>query len=129
MTIWDDLGPEERVILQNAVEEAWLNNVIGDYLGHAEHGGLVWMISSDEDAIRPLVPRFAAIVKDMVRRDLIALIHTARHHDVANAPYMTDNEIDAALIDPDTWFPPTGAGPVMLITTDHTDRLLGRQQP
>ncbi|MEV4756020.1 hypothetical protein AB0J86_13030 [Micromonospora sp. NPDC049559] len=126
MSIWNDLGLEERVILQNALEEAWLNNVIGDYLGHAEHGGAVWMISSDEDAIRPLVPRFAAIVKDMVQQDLIALIDTARHTDWANAPHMTDSEIDAALANPDTWFPARGAGPVMLMTTDHTDRLLGR---
>ncbi|MER5336846.1 hypothetical protein [Micromonospora sp. NPDC002717] len=126
MSIWDDLTAEERVILTNAIEEAWLNGVIGDYLGHAEQDGTVWMFSTDSDAIRPLIPRFAAIVKDMIDKDLIELIPSARYHDWPNIPHMTNAEIDAALANSKTWLPSEEAGPIMLITTDHADRELGR---
>jgi hypothetical protein len=126
VSIWDDLTAEERVILTNAIEEAWLNEVIGDYLGHAEQDGTVWMFSTDSDAIRPLIPRFAAIVKGMIDKDLIELVPSALYQDWPNTHRMTDAEIDAALADSKTWLPSEGTGPIMLITTDHADRELGR---
>jgi hypothetical protein len=39
---------------------------------------------------------------------------------------MTEAEIEAALADPDTWTSDYAIGPIMLMTTDHADRLLGR---
>jgi hypothetical protein len=36
------------------IEEAYLNGVIGDFLGHAEHCGAVWIFGSDAEAIRAL---------------------------------------------------------------------------
>src|SRR5262245_58508170 len=57
VSIWDELGPEERVVLDNALEEAYLNGVIGDFLGHAEAGEAVWMFSTDTEAMRALIPR------------------------------------------------------------------------
>lgn len=126
MSIWDDLSPEERIVLNNALEEAWLTNVIGDFLGHTEHGGAVWMESTDAEAIRPLIPRFEAVVKDMIRRDLIELVPTDRYDDWPDHQPMTDDEIDAAVAEPTTWLP-SPTGPIMLMTTDRADRLLGRQ--
>jgi hypothetical protein len=123
---WDDLSAEERVIMNNAVEEAWLSHVIGDFLGHAEAGGAIWMFSTDNNAIRPLIPRFAAIVKDMIVRDLIELVPTERYKDWPTHMPMTEVEIDAALADPDTWVSDDHTGPIMLMTTDNADRLLGR---
>ncbi|BCJ69735.1 hypothetical protein [Polymorphospora rubra] len=126
MSLWDDLGAEERTIMQNAIEEAWLCHVIGDYLGHASAGGAVWTFGTDEDAIRALIPRFAAITKDLVVRNLIELIPTERYDDWPEHVPMTEAEIDAALADPGTWVSVHATGPIMLMTTDHADRLLGR---
>jgi hypothetical protein len=126
VSLWDDLSAEERVIMNNAVEEAWLSDVIADFLGHAEAGGAVWMFSTDTNAIRSLVPRFAAIVKDMITRDLIELIPTERYDDWPRHVPMTEAEIDAALADPDTWVTDYATGPIMLMTTDHANRLMGR---
>jgi len=39
VTIWDDMTAEERVVMITAIEEGYLNEVIGDFLGHAEHSG------------------------------------------------------------------------------------------
>jgi hypothetical protein len=32
----------------NVLEEGYLNGVVGDFLGHAEHGCAVWMFSTDQ---------------------------------------------------------------------------------
>ncbi len=114
------------MVLTNALEEAWLNQVIGDFLGHREPGG-IWRFSDDVDAIRPLIPRFAVVVKDMVQRELVELVFTAHYQDWPNTPSLTMAEVDTALADLDTWMPPDGAGPIMLISGDETDRLMGRR--
>lgn len=33
VTIWDDLTAEERAVITTAIEEGYLNGVIGDFLG------------------------------------------------------------------------------------------------
>ena len=71
VSIWDEMTPEERAVMTTAIEEGYLNGVIGDFLGHAEHGGAVWISGSDIGTIRVLVPQFAAIVRDMIARGLI----------------------------------------------------------
>jgi hypothetical protein len=126
VAFWDELSREEVVVMNNALEEAWLTGVIGDFLGHPEADGAVWVFNTDPDAIRPLIPRFAAIVKDMVARDLIELVPTERYNDWPHHVPMTDAEIDTALADPDTWVSDDAIGPIMLMTTDHADRLMGR---
>lgn len=47
VTIWDELSPEEQCVMINALEEAYLNGIIGGFLGRAEHDGTVWMFSND----------------------------------------------------------------------------------
>ncbi|MEU6073297.1 hypothetical protein [Micromonospora sp. NPDC047074] len=123
MNIWDELSRAERVVLTNALEEAPLNQVIGDYLGHRDDGGS-WRFSDDTEAIAPLIPRFVAIVRNMIDRDLVQLVTATGYADPPDAPPMTDTEVAAALADPATWLPPVGAGPVMLIPTDHAVRLV-----
>jgi hypothetical protein len=127
VTVWDELSPEERCVLTDAIEEAALNGVIGDFLGHAESGGAIWIGSTDEGAITALIPRFAAVVGDMIHRDLIEIREPADgiwNH----APAMTVEEIQQTLADPDTWVWTGGVAKrmVWLMTTDHADRLIGR---
>jgi hypothetical protein len=128
VTIWDQLSPEERVVLETALEEAHLNGVIGDFLGRPEHGGAVWRFSEDEAAIRALIPRFAEVVADMIRRDLVE-IREPWDGVGDHAPVMTEVEVRAALGDPGSWVWTEGEAErmVMLMTTDHADRLLGRK--
>ena len=119
MNIWDGLSREEAVVLTNALEEAWLNQVIGDFLGHREPGD-IWRFSDDVDAIRPLIPRFAAVVKDMVERELVELVFTAHYLDWPNTPSLTTAEVDTALADLDRWLPPEQCRP------DHADLRRGK---
>jgi hypothetical protein len=130
VTLWNDLSPEGYRVMINAIEEGYLNEVIGDFLGHAEHGGAVWMSSIDPDAIRALIPRFATVVLDMIERDLIE-IREPLDGVWDHAPPMTSEEIHEALADPDTWIWTEGEAKrmVMLMTTDHADTLLGRNLP
>ena len=100
--------------------------MIADFLGHPQAGGAVWMFDNDKSAIRPLIPHFASITKGMVPRDLIELIPAERYDDWPHHIPMTEAEIDAALADPDTWISDYAIGPIMLMTADHADRLLGR---
>jgi hypothetical protein len=128
--LWDELSPEGCRVMINALEEAYLNGVIGDFLGHAEQGGAVWMFSNDPDAIRALIPRFAEVVLDMIERDLIE-IREPFDGVWDHAPPMSGEDIREALADPDTWIWTDGAAKrmVMLMTTDHADVLLGRNLP
>ena len=86
------------------------------------------MFSGDEAAIRALIPRFTAVVVDMIKRGLVEIREPA---DMVwdHAPPMSDADIHDALTDPATWI--WGADGdnrmVMLMTTDHTDALLGRR--
>jgi len=115
-------------VMINAVEEDYLNCVIADYLGNAEHRSVVWTFNTNE--IRGLIPRFAAVVLDMIQRDLIEIRDTAGG-DWDDAPPMSEAELREALADPGTWmWTEGGAGRmVMLMTTDRADVLLGRNLP
>ncbi len=125
MTIWDSLTAQERVVMVTAIEESYLNGVIGDFLGHAEHGGAVWIFSNDADAIRALIPQFAATLRDMIERALIA-IREPLDGDWDSAPSLTPAEISAILDDPRTWVWSADGNNrmVMLMTTDYADQLI-----
>jgi hypothetical protein len=130
VTFWADLSPEERFVFLEATEEGYLNGVIGAFLGHAEHGGAVWIFSSDIAAMRPLIPRFRAVVRDMISRGWIEIRepHTGVWND---APALSPAQIDAVLADPATWLPSeTGEHRmIMVMPTDHGDVLIGRLAP
>jgi len=127
VAIWDDLTAEERAVITTAIEEGYLNGVIGDFLGHPEHGGAIWIFSNATDAIRALIPRFTAVVLDMIERGLIEI---REPHDAVwdNAPALTMAEINAVLADSRTWIWSADGDNrmVMTVTTDDADRVLGR---
>jgi hypothetical protein len=126
VAFWDELSIEERCVLTAALEEAPLNGVIADFLGHAESGSAVWIFSADEGEIRALIPRFAAVVGDMIRRQLIEIREPADGV-WDHAEPMSQEEIAHTLADPDAWVCTDGVAKrmVWLMTTDHTDRLVG----
>lgn len=123
----DEMTREERAVMIAAIEEGYLNGVIGDFLGHAAHGGAAWTFSSDTSAIRALVPQFTAIVRDLIERGLIE-IREPTDGDWDHASSLTTAEIDAALADPRTWTWSADGGNrmVMTMTTDYADQLIGR---
>jgi hypothetical protein len=53
------------------VRRGVVDDVIGAFLGHPERGGAIWIFSNDTAAIRALIPRFTAVVLDMIERGLI----------------------------------------------------------
>lgn len=110
----------------NAVEEAYLNGVIADFLGQPCPGE-GWVFSNDVEAVRQLIPRFAAIVEDMILRNLIEIRDVPTGH-WDDAPSLGSSEIRLILSDPATWiWSPEGDNRmIMLMTTEHADRLLGR---
>src|SRR5690348_1695444 len=102
VTFWDELSTEERCVLTAALEEAPLNGIIADFLGHAESGGAVRIFSADEDRIKALIPRFAEVVEDTIRRELIDIRELADGVWNHAAP-MTSDEIRYTLADPHSW--------------------------
>jgi hypothetical protein len=109
---WDSLTREEYVVMINTLEEAFLTDVIPDYLGTA-----------DVDAVAALIPQFRAVVLGLIDRNLVEIRDAPFDWDAA--PVMTREEILATLTDPHTWIR-TEDGPtrsIMLMTTDHADRL------
>ena len=127
MTVWDRFTAQERVVMVAAIEESYLNGVIGDFLGHAEHGGAIWVSSNDADAIRALIPQFATIVLDMIERGLIEIREPHDGH-WDSAPSLTPAETGAVLDDPRTWVWSADGDNrmVLLIPPDHADQLIGR---
>lgn len=108
-----------------AIEESYLNGVIGDFLGHAERGGAVWVFSNDADAIQALIPQFTGTVRRMIERALIE-IREPLDGDWDSAPSLTPAEISAILDDPRTWIWSADGNNrmVMLMTTDYADQLI-----
>lgn len=121
---WDGLTREEHVVMINTLEEAYLNDVIADYLGTTTLGGAVHVFSADVDAIRSQIPHFREAVVGLIDRNLIE-IRDAPFFDWDAAPAMTREEILATLADPHSWVW-TEEGPnrsIMLMKTDHADTL------
>lgn len=111
----------------HALEESYLNDVIPDFLGHTEADGAVRIFKNDPEAVRLLIPKFAEVVSNMIRRDLIEIREPVSGiwHD---APPMSKAAIEETLADPDTWLwdEDMANRMVMLMTTETVDRLLGR---
>lgn len=83
--------------------------------------------SATTDAIRALVPQFAATVRDMIERALIE-IREPLDGDWDSAPSLTPAEVSAILDDPRTWVWSADGGNrmVVLMTADYADQLIGR---
>jgi hypothetical protein len=127
VSFWEELGPEEYWVMINTIEEAYLNGVIPDYLGHSERCGTVWIPGTDEEAIRRLIPRFRRVVRDLIDRDLVE-IREPCNAIFDDAPELDDRQVDEALADPGTWVKAQGSvnRMVMLMPTPRADRLISR---
>ncbi|EWM15502.1 hypothetical protein [Kutzneria sp. 744] len=127
MSFWEELGPEEYWVMINTIEEAYLNGVISDFLGHSERGGTVWIPGADEEAIRALIPRFRRVVRDLIDRDLVE-IREPCNAIFDEAPELDDHEVDEVLADPGTWVRAHGSvnRMVMLMPTARADRMISR---
>src|SRR4051794_19350116 len=111
----------------NTIEGAYLNGVISDFLGHSERCGTVWIPSTDEEAIKRLIPRFRRVVRDLIDRDLVE-IREPCNAIFDEAPELDDGEVDEVLADPGTWLKAPGSvnRMVMLMPTARADRLISR---
>lgn len=127
MSFWEELGPEEYWVMINTFEEAYLNGVISDFLGHSERCGAVWIPSTDEEAIKELIPRFRQVVRDLIDRDLVE-IREPCNAIWDDAPSLDDWEIDDVLADQGTWLRAHGSvnRMVMLMPTPRAGRLISR---
>ena len=127
MNVWDELTPEQRAVMINAVEETYLNGVVYDYnfqVHRVVTDGAVTAPPISEAVVRSLIPHFAQVVADLIERDWIEI----REPDDGvwnNAEPMTAEQIAATLADPDTWIWDEDGGRrmVMLMTTDRWDAL------
>lgn len=128
VNVWGELAPEQYAVMVNAIEEAYLNGVIYEYNlrvnGQRQAGALVAPPIS-EDEVRSLIPRFAAVVADLIAKGWIEIRepHNGCWDDAAP---MTQVQVAHTLADPDTWIWDSEGGRrmVMLMATDRWDQLL-----
>jgi hypothetical protein len=102
----EDLTDEQRCVLLNAVEEAYLFDLLNECAP-----GLDW-----PDRM-PWVPQLAEIVGDFIDKGLVTLYRDA--DEVGQPP--VDIPVDQApeiLADPANWWSPDGVRPIALAPTD-----------
>jgi hypothetical protein len=103
---WTDLTAEQRCVLLNAVEEAYLFEVLNECAP-----GPDW-----PDRL-PSVPHLAQIVQDFIDQGLVTLY---RNSDQVGQPPV-DIPVDQApeiLADPANWWSPDAVRPIALAPTD-----------
>ncbi|MEV0393256.1 hypothetical protein [Polymorphospora rubra] len=105
MRVWDEMTLEQRAVMITSFEEAHLNSIIDEYgarLEWAKTGDSTCPSKLDDAAKRRLVPRFAAVVADLVERGWIVLTEPTldRWHD---AEPITGEKLRDALHDPASW--------------------------
>jgi hypothetical protein len=128
VSIWDELTPEQYAVMLNGIEEAYLNGVIYDYnvrVTGQRIGDALVASPISEDSVMSLIPRFTAVVVDLLAKGWIEIREP--HNGVWNdAAPLTEPEIAAILADPKTWIWDTNGDNrmVMLMTTDRWDQLL-----
>jgi hypothetical protein len=103
VSAWDQLSPEQYAVMINAVDEAALVDVMDEYRARirwAEAGSTLVGSDLTDDDKRALMPRFAAIVADMVSRGWIEL---ADGLPTPDSRILNPAEIAEALRDSYTW--------------------------
>ncbi|MFD0598904.1 hypothetical protein ACFQZ4_46870 [Catellatospora coxensis] len=130
MDVWQELTAEQYAVMVNATEEAYLSGVIYDHNFHTNAvptgTGLVAPPISEE-MVRFLIPRFADVVADLIERGWIE-IREPHDGEWNSAGPMTDEEVAAALADPDTWLwhEQRANRLIMLMTTSTWDDMAKR---
>ncbi|WP_238005859.1 hypothetical protein KZZ52_41620 [Dactylosporangium sp. AC04546] len=130
MNIWDELTLEQFSVMFTAAEQAFLNNVLHEYGMRRKWqttGDTTSSSDLDEDGMRLLIPRFAEVVSDLVRRGWIRLYESG-WVDIDYATPLTAGQVQDAVNDPDSWLMDEDGGRrmVMMMTTDEWDRLAAR---
>lgn len=127
-----DFTLEQRVVMITALEEGYLNEVIMGYgarLRWAETASTLNPCLWSAQEVAQRIPHFVAVVTDMIERDLIS-IREPENGVWDDAPSLTCSEVDVALSDPATWIwdvaVPENNRMIMVMTTDHGDRVVGR---
>jgi hypothetical protein len=105
-TRWDDLTAEQRCVLLNAVEEAYLFAMLTECAP-----GPDW---SDR---MPRVPHLAEIVGDFIDQGLVTLTRDADESGQPPIDIPTD-QAHKILTDPANWWSPDGVRPIALAPTD-----------
>jgi hypothetical protein len=129
VSIWDDLTLEQYAVMITACEEAYLVDVLGEYgmrLEWAKTADTRRSSNLDDEAKRRLIAHFANVVTDMIAQNWVEIREPTFDWD--DAEPMTPEQIHSALHDEATWLarPDGEHRMVMLMTTDHWDRLAGR---
>jgi hypothetical protein len=71
VAVWDELTLEQYAVMVNAMEEAYLNNVMDEYgmrLRWAKTGNCRHPSDLTDEARRQLIPHFATVVADLIDR-------------------------------------------------------------
>lgn len=101
-----DLTADQRCVLLNAVEEAYLSDVLNECAP-----GLDW-----PDRL-PSVPHLAEVVQDFIDKGLVTLYRDAE--EVGQPPIdIPVDQAPAILGDPANWWSPDGVRPIALAPTD-----------
>jgi len=127
VSVWDELTPEQYAVMINATEEAYLNCVIYDYnlrVNGTQDVDAVVAPPISEQEVRSLIPRFTAVVTDLLARGWIE-VYTPGGSWEDSEP-MTPAQLTEVLGDPDSWitYPDRDNQMVMVVTSDGWDRLV-----
>ena len=103
---FSELPPDERCVLLNAVEEAYLFSVLSECVPGQDYPEKLRRVS-----------RLAQIVEDLINRGLIELTRDADEDGELPVDIPAD-QVHAVLSDPDNWWSPDGVQPFSLAPTD-----------
>ena len=133
LAIWDQRTPED-VLMYVAMTQGHLNEAITEYgarMRWAEAGNTLVPNTLDDVQMRALIPQFAAVAADLIKRDMIEI----REPDDGtwdNAPRLAPAQIDDILADSATWLrsdQTEDSRVIWVLTTDHADRLIAERFP
>ena len=132
MSVWDDLTAEQYAVMINAVEEAFINDVIDEYgarLQWAKTGSTLAPSQLDDQMKRALIPRFAGAVSELVARGWIE-IRDSYSGTWEDARPISSEEFDTVLSDPDVWIlREERPRMIMLGVTDLWNRVAAQPDP
>ena len=133
MAIWDQRTPED-VLMYVAMTQGYLNEAITEYgarMRWAEAGNTLVSNALDDEQMRALIPKFAAVAADLIKRDMIEI----REPDDGawdSAPRLAPAQIDLILADSATWLrsdQTEDSRMIWVLTTDRADRLIAERSP
>jgi hypothetical protein len=134
MGLWNQLSLEQYAVMIVAFEENYLQNVLDEYgmrLRWAQTGDTSLSSELDANDKAALIPRFASVVDDLVRRGWLEIYEPRAVDDNGSAGQMGEDRRREVLSDHANWLPRDDDLGTMieLGTTDAWDDLLRRAAP